>query len=81
MIMAIHIGFYFMLFADAKLCMWFKSQRTRYSKLTQLENKSGSGSRVLTARQQWITDKWSFIKSHIVRVEGRQSTKKVIIMK
>ncbi|XP_055489782.1 uncharacterized protein LOC129696185 isoform X3 [Leucoraja erinacea] len=60
----------------AQLCQWFTGQRTRYGKLSQSGNKSGSGGKNFTPRQQWIIDKWGFIKSHIVRAEMRQSTKK-----
>ncbi|XP_032890954.1 uncharacterized protein LOC116981886 isoform X1 [Amblyraja radiata] len=59
-----------------RLNLFFKSQRTRYSHLTQGQNKSGSGAKYLTHREQWIVDKWSFIKPHIVRVESRQNNKK-----
>ncbi|XP_078285491.1 uncharacterized protein LOC144610557 [Rhinoraja longicauda] len=59
-----------------QLGVFFKSQGTRYGKLFQRANKSGSGGKTLIQRQEWILEKWSFMMSHIVRVETRRSTKK-----
>ncbi|XP_055518995.1 uncharacterized protein LOC129713746 [Leucoraja erinacea] len=59
-----------------QLCQFYKSQRTRYGRLTRSLHKSGSGTRFVTERQQWIVEKWGFINDHIVRVEKKQSTRK-----
>ena len=51
------------------LMVWYKSQRTRYAKL--LIKKSGQGAKMLTDREKWILDKWSFLKMFITRQQGR----------
>ena len=51
------------------LMVWYKSQRTRYGKL--LEKKSGQGTKLLTDREKWILEKWSFLKIFITRQQGR----------
>ena len=42
---------------------WFKSQHTRYGKLTQ--TKSGQGAEKSTERQTWLKDSFSFLRGHI----------------
>ncbi|XP_032880831.1 uncharacterized protein LOC116975622 isoform X2 [Amblyraja radiata] len=59
-----------------QLCQWIKNQRTIYGKLTIMGTKTGTAGKKFTKRQQWIHDKWSFMKPHIVRVERRRSCKK-----
>ncbi|XP_055487424.1 uncharacterized protein LOC129694707 isoform X3 [Leucoraja erinacea] len=59
-----------------QLCQWIKNQRTIYGKLTTMATKTGTAGKKFTKRQQWIHDKWSFMKPHIVRVERRRSCKK-----
>ena len=44
---------------------WFESQRTHYSKLMQW--KSGQAPIEMTERQNWIQDKFGFLRSHIRR--------------
>ena len=54
-----------------ELAVWFKSQRTIYGRLNK--KKSGQAKGSLTARQKWVTDNFSFLKSHIVvRSEMKQ---------
>ncbi|XP_032869955.1 uncharacterized protein LOC116967469 [Amblyraja radiata] len=53
-----------------------RKKGTKYGKLSQSGNKSGSGGKTLTLRQQCIIDKRGFINSQRVRVERRQSTMK-----
>ena len=50
---------------------WFESQRTHYSKLTQ--SKSGQTPTEMTERQNWIHDKFNFLKTHI-RHKGRSKS-------
>ncbi|XP_078288077.1 uncharacterized protein LOC144612370 [Rhinoraja longicauda] len=38
----------------AQLCMWFKSQRTRYGKLSRIVNKPGATGKTFTLRQLWV---------------------------
>ena len=42
---------------------WFESQRTHYCKLTQ--SKSGQAPKEMMERQNWIQDKFNFLKIHI----------------
>ena len=42
---------------------WFKFQRTHSSKL--MEFKSGQAPKAITERQNWIQDKFNFLKTHI----------------
>ncbi|XP_055519180.1 ensconsin-like isoform X2 [Leucoraja erinacea] len=60
-----------------QLCQWLKSQRTRFGKLSHSLGKSGSASKPLTDREQWIMEKWGFVRNHIVRVHRRKSGRKV----
>ena len=47
-----------------KVCKtWFELQRTHYSKLTH--SKSGQASKEMMERQNWIQDKFNFLKMHI----------------
>ena len=45
--------------------IWFKPQRTRYGKFTQ--SKSGQASKEMTERQNWIQDKFNFLRTNIRR--------------
>ncbi|XP_032868959.1 uncharacterized protein LOC116966753 isoform X2 [Amblyraja radiata] len=64
-----------------QLCQWLKSQRTRFGKLSHSLGKSGSASKPLTDREQWIMEKWGFVRNHIVRVHRRQSGRKLTMGK
>ena len=44
---------------------WFKTQRTRYGKLTQ--TKSGPAAAKSKKRQTWLKDSFSFLRGHIRR--------------
>ena len=44
---------------------WFKSQRTRYGKLSKLQ--SGQATREMTKRQSWVYQQMGFLKTHIRR--------------
>ena len=44
---------------------WFKTQRTRYGKLTQTQ--SGQAAAKNTERQTWLKDSCSFLRGHIRR--------------
>ena len=44
---------------------WFKTQRTRYGKLTR--TKSGQTAEKSTKRQTWLKDSFSFLQGHIRR--------------
>ena len=48
---------------------WYKSMRTRLSKLTK--SKSGDGSREMTDRDKWILNSFEFLKKHICRLRSR----------
>ena len=48
---------------------WYKSMRTRLSKLTK--SKSGDGSREMTDRDKWILTRFEFLKKHICRLRSR----------
>ncbi|XP_050706787.1 uncharacterized protein LOC126992169 [Eriocheir sinensis] len=50
---------------------WIDTHRTRFCKLTT--PKSGSGRPVLSVREKWIFEKFSFLKEHIRCVPQRQS--------
>ena len=55
---------------SVKVCKtWFESQRTHFGKLTQ----SGQAPKEMTERQNWIQDKFNFLKTHI-RCKGLKST-------
>lgn len=45
--------------------------RTRLGKISG--KKSGDGAKELTDRDQWIVDKFSFLQSHISRMQGKQA--------
>ena len=51
---------------------WYKSMRTRLSKLTN--QKPGDGTRDLTDRDRWVLEKFDFPRKHICRVTSRQAT-------
>ncbi|XP_078288075.1 uncharacterized protein LOC144612369 isoform X2 [Rhinoraja longicauda] len=55
-----------------QLCIWFKSQRTSYGKLSRIVNKPGAVRKTFTLRQLWVIDKWHFIHPHIIRFARRQ---------
>ena len=44
---------------------WFKTQHTRYGKLTQ--TKSGQAAEKSTEQQTWLKDSFSFLRGHIRR--------------
>ena len=49
---------------SVKLCKtWFKSKRTCYGKLMQF--KSQQAPKEMTERQNWIQDKFNFLKTHV----------------
>ena len=49
---------------SVKVCKtWFESQRTCYSKFTQ--SKSGQAPKEMVEHQNWIPDKFGFLKLHI----------------
>ena len=49
---------------SVKVCKtWFDSQKTCYGKLMQ--SKSGQAPKEKTERQNWIQDKFGFLRSHI----------------
>ena len=50
--------------SGTELAVWFKSQRTIYGRLNK--KKYGQAKGTLTARQKWVTDNFSFLKSHMV---------------
>ncbi|XP_032891317.1 uncharacterized protein LOC116982106 isoform X2 [Amblyraja radiata] len=64
-----------------QLCQWFKSQRTRFGRLSHSLGKTGSASQPLTDREQWIVEKWGFVRNHIVRVHRRKSGRKLTMGK
>lgn len=43
--------------------------RTTYGRLTK--TVSGQGSKIMTDRERWIVDKFSFLKGHIARMVSR----------
>ena len=47
---------------------WFKSQRTRYKKLTQ-SNSSQAHQEMTNERQDWILDKFNFLKTEYQKEE------------
>ncbi|KAM9328235.1 uncharacterized protein KZ484_019575 isoform 2-T4 [Pholidichthys leucotaenia] len=51
------------------LKLWYRNMRTRMSRL--LRTKSGQGSEVLTARDTWVMDNFSFLRVHIEAVHRR----------
>lgn len=51
---------------------WLDSMRTRYGRIT--ERKSGQGTPRYTERDRWILSNFGFLKDHIVRQAGRQSS-------
>ena len=50
---------------------WFKSQRTRYGKLSKLQ--SGQAPREMTKRQSWVYQQMGFLKTHIRRKGANRS--------
>lgn len=51
-----------------QLSTWYDSVRTRFTKITKPTDKSGQGAqKLLTMREQWITQVFSFLKPHIIR--------------
>ncbi|XP_050706187.1 uncharacterized protein LOC126991475 [Eriocheir sinensis] len=54
-----------------QISTWIDTHRTRFCKLTT--PKSGSGRPVLSVREKWIFEKFSFLKEHIKCVPQRQS--------
>ena len=58
---------------------WYESVRTRFGKLIR-DHKSGDGAKVYTEREQWLLDKFDFLRNHIYRHSGRQgcSVSKII---
>ena len=51
---------------------WFKSQRTRYGKLSKLQ--SGQAPREMTKRQSWVYQQMGFLKTHIRRKGANRSS-------
>ena len=51
------------------LICWYKSQRTRLGKI--LTRKSGQAAKILTSRENWVLEKWSFLTKFITRQHGR----------
>ncbi|KAM9322195.1 uncharacterized protein KZ484_020419 [Pholidichthys leucotaenia] len=51
------------------LQLWYRSMRTRMSRL--LRTKSGQGSEELTERDTWVMDNFSFLRVHIEAVHRR----------
>ena len=51
---------------------WFKSQRTRYGKLSKLQ--SGQAPREMTKRQSWVYQQMGFLKIHIRRKGANRSS-------
>ena len=51
---------------------WFKSQRTRYGKLSRLQ--SGQAPREMTKRQSWVYQQMGFLKTHIRRTGANRSS-------
>ena len=51
---------------------WFKSQRTRYGKLSKLQ--SGQAPREMTKRQSWVYQQMGFLKTHIKRKGANRSS-------
>ena len=51
---------------------WFKSQQTRYGKLSKLQ--SGQAPREMTKRQSWVYQQMGFLKTHIRRKGASRSS-------
>ncbi|KAK6190706.1 hypothetical protein SNE40_002509 [Patella caerulea] len=53
----------------SNIMVWYQSIRTRYGRLSK--KKSGSGAGELTDRDNWILEKFDFLKGHIHEVRSR----------
>jgi len=51
------------------LTVWYRSIRTRYGRL--VKKKSGTGAGERTDRDNWILEKFDFLKGHIHEVQPR----------
>ncbi|XP_076044858.1 uncharacterized protein LOC143027456 [Oratosquilla oratoria] len=58
--------------AGTQVKSWLDSMRTWFGRIT--ERKSGQGTHKYTERDQWILNTFAFLKGHIVRQTGRQSS-------
>ena len=48
-----------------ELHLWYRSIRTQFSKLAKRPSGSGSDDTQLTEREQWVVDRFKFLKVHI----------------
>lgn len=55
--------------------IWYPNMRTQFSKLIKSSNKSGSGALERTARQQWLLDRFAFIKPFLVQLRTTRGSK------
>lgn len=55
--------------SGTQLSTWYDSVRTRFSKATKPNEKSGQGAscKLLTMREKWITQVFAFLTPHIIR--------------
>ena len=50
-----------------KLFTWYRSLRTRYTRIPLEQTKSGQAAKRLTSREHWIRTTFNFLEPHIVR--------------
>ena len=54
--------------------IWYLNMRTLFSRLIKTSRKSGSGAAERTARQEWILNKFEFIRPYLVQLRHQRGS-------